>query len=104
VRRDAIAYTRRRKAQGGSRVTIARELGVSAMTVGRWVAMAMKATPARKVRRKPKPAPELRRVHVAEVPPASRGSRGAVVVTTAHGLRVDGLALEEVIAILRALG
>jgi predicted transcriptional regulator len=39
VRQAAIAYTRRRVAQGASQAMIARELGVTTISVSRWVAM-----------------------------------------------------------------
>ena len=97
VRRDAIAYTRRRLAQGASRGDVARELAVTAMTVGRWLSMATK-----KVRPKQRHESrlELRPVRVVDSPK----SRVAIVVTTALGLRIEGLMAADVIALVRAVG
>jgi hypothetical protein len=99
VRREAIAYTRRRLTEGASQSTVARELAVTAMTVSRWLSTT--PMPKTALRQRQKARTELRRVRVVEdrVP-----SRSAVVVTTAHGLRVEGLGVDEVIALLRALG
>ncbi len=93
LRRDAIDYAQRRVAQGASRGEIARELGVAVISVQRWLEIA-KRQPAQRVVRK------LRRVRVVEPLPA----RSAIVVTTTQGLRVEGLGLGDVIALLRALG
>jgi hypothetical protein len=97
VRRPAIAYAQRRVAQGVSRREVADELGVAPISVARWLSTA----PAAKPRRQRSRVPELRRVRVAE--PAAAAS-GGLAVTTLHGLRVEGLALDDVIALIRALG
>jgi hypothetical protein len=97
VRREAIAYARRRVAQGASQAAVAHELAVTTMTVSRWVSMARSQAP----KPQPKAAPKLRRVRVVD---AAKPSRSAIVVTTAYGLRIEGLAAEDVIALLRALG
>jgi hypothetical protein len=99
VRRDAIAYTRRRVAQGASQAAVAHELAVTTMTVSRWLSMARLS--AAKPKPSPKSAPKLRPVRVVDAP---KSSRGAIVVTTTYGLRIEGLAAEDVVAILRALG
>ena len=105
VRQDAIAYTRRRKAQGASHATIARELALTTMTVGRWLAMGAKPKPTpTKPAAKPKSSQELRPVRVVETSKPARTSRVPIIVTTASGLRVEGLSAEDVIALLRAIG
>jgi hypothetical protein len=98
LRQDAIAYTRRRVAKRTPRITIARELGVSAMTVTRWLALAAQRPRSKAAAGR---AAKLRRVRVVDAPAASRG---VIVVTTASGVRVEGLAAGDVITFLRALG
>lgn len=112
VRRDAIAYLRRRLGQGASQAVVARELAVTTMTVSRWLTMSRVSTqtpvPAvASTTRAPKAtatarrSPRLRRVRVV----ASSGATSAgLVVITSTGLRVEGLTLGDVIALIRAVG
>ena len=97
VRRDAIAYTRRRLAHGATQADVARELAVTAMTVGRWLSMATKPPRTKPQQSKPK----LRPVRVVD---PSKPSGAAIVVTTALGLRIEGLTAADVIALVRACG
>jgi hypothetical protein len=97
VRRDAIAYTRRRLAHGAMQAEVARELAVTAMTVGRWLSMAAEAPRKRRQESKPK----LRPVRVVD---PSKSSVAAIVVTTTLGLRIEGMTAADVIALVRAVG
>ena len=94
LRAEAIAYARRRLAEGASQATVARELAVTTMTVSRW--LSMPTTPARPARKPSK----MRRVKVVDVKRAS----GAIVVTTPRGLRVEGLDLDAVCTLVTRCG
>jgi hypothetical protein len=90
ARLASYAQARRRAGAGGGR--IGRELGVSGSTLQRWCAMP--------------PQPALRPVRVAGVvarKPARECSERGLVVVTAAGHRVEGLALADAALLLRAL-
>ena len=97
VRLAAMAYTRRRRAQGASQAVIARELGVTTMTTARWLSMSRAPKPKRQ---RPKRARKMRSVRVVEPAPVS----SALVATTRDGLRIEGLTLADLVALLRGLG
>lgn len=92
VRRDAIAYTRRRVAQGASQAMIARELGVTTMTTARWLSM-----PRARKARQPKRAKKMRPVSVVDTPQAA----SAIVATTRDGLRIEGLTVADLLVLVR---
>jgi len=94
LRAEAIAYARRRVAQGASQATVARELAVTTMTVSRWLSLPM--TPARPVKRRPK----MRRVQVVDMKRAS----GAIVVTTPRGFRIEGLDFDALCTLMTRCG
>jgi transposase-like protein len=77
------------RAQGASWVQLAEELGVSLETLRHWCATIPTKRPTR-----------MRRVRVVAERPATIG----VSVVSSSGIRVEGLTLEQVIALLRALG
>ena len=89
-RRAARALARRRLEQGGTVARLARELGVSEPTLTKWC--------------RPPAPPVLRPVAVTPTPgPESRGVASPVLLTP-HGVRVEGLDREGLVAVLRALG
>jgi hypothetical protein len=94
LRRKLVRYAQARRRAGVGWWTIGRELGVSGSTLRRWWAKPGRAVlrPVRVTRggATPKPANE-------------RWERGLVVVTAA-GHRVEGLAVGEATLLLRALG
>src|SRR5688572_26925261 len=82
IARAAVSYTRRRVSAGASQVTIAGELGVLSITVGRWVGEGT-ATRARRSGRKSNGAKKMRKVRVVD----SHGSSATTIVaTTRNGL------------------
>lgn len=95
LRARAIAYARRRKADGASASAIAQELGVSQPTVGYWLAggRAKALMLAR-----PTSARALREVVVDE------RSITALRIVSPAGYRLEGLSLEQAAIVLRALG
>ncbi len=95
LRREVVAYVRERIAAGAWRSGIARELGVSMGTIDRWLSQPVDVSPARV-------APKLRGVRVAES--RAQSEQAALVMTTASGVRIDGLAVEDIVTILRGLG
>jgi hypothetical protein len=78
---------------GSTRRVVAQELGVSATTVARW--LAIETTHAKK----------LLPVRVTSAS-ATRGASGArtFMVTSGGGLHIDGLSLADVVELLRAHG
>lgn len=69
---------------------IARELGVSGVTIARWL-----AGPATKRHKK------MRAVRVLD---ADRAQVTAIVATTRDGLRIEGLTVPDLVTVLRGLG
>ena len=78
-----------RRAQGASWAQLAEQVGVSLETLRRWSATTSTKGAAR-----------MRRVRVVAERPASSG----VSLVSASGHRVDGLTLEQIVTLLRALG
>ena len=89
VRETAVALGRARLRQGHSVNRIARELGISEPTLAGWLRTRGPAV--------------LRPVAVAPDPEPTRDDPGGLVLTTAHGVRVEGLDRDTLIAVLRAL-
>jgi predicted transcriptional regulator len=98
VVRAAMAYTRRGRSAGALQLQIARELGVSMMTIRRWVVDGDGATARRRRRTK---KPKMRAVRVVD---NARGTATAIVATTRDGIRIEGLTVPELVAVLRGLG
>lgn len=90
VRSAALAYVQRRRAEGASQETIARELGIAQHTVSTWL---------RKVASEANAA--LVPVRVDYAAPISGAD---IVITTPRGLRIDGLALDDVCTIVARVG
>jgi hypothetical protein len=89
-RRAARALARRGLGQGGSVARLARELGVSEPTLTKWC--------------RPPAPPVLRPVAVRPDPTPLAPPSAGVVLLTPHGVRVEGLDREGLVAVLRALG
>lgn len=88
TRRRAIEYARAQLDGGSSATRIARELGISAITLGSW----MKGDVLARVEVIAEPTA----VAVQEVDPIS-------VLDTRSGLRIEGLTLDAVVALLARL-
>jgi transposase len=89
--RSAITgHARQRLARGASVSAIGKELGVSGFTLSRWLQAAEPGS--------------VRPVEVVVPEPAGRPSAGGLVVTTAGGVRIEGLELPAVFELLRVLG
>ena len=94
LRREASAYAQHRKANGATRHAIARELQVADVTVSRWLeAPLIKSSGA--------PLP-LRRVRVRDGAKAHSNADKHLVVI-ADGLRIEGMTIADVIALVRGL-
>ena len=91
LREQARAHAERRRRDGLSWQTIAAELGVRGETLRRWC---VERTAAAALRPVEIVAPE-------DVVPDSTVS---AIVTSSTGLRIEGLSLAEVIALVRAVG
>ena len=92
LRERCAQYAAARSAAGASHKVIASELGVSAMSVQRWLRVKKKTTPTAMV-----PVRVVTRALHAEV--ASRP-----VITTPRGLRVEGLDLDAICTVIARLG
>jgi hypothetical protein len=79
VRHDAIACVKWRADSGASQASIAHELGVTTMTIRRWL-----PPPRAK-------APRIRRVQGA----GTASERGRPIVTTRRGLRIELFELDD---------
>jgi len=91
LRRRVVAYAERRRREGASWLSIAEELGACFETVRRWCSRGSVASRS------------LRRVEVvAEAIVAAPTS--SLVVITPNGIRIEGVALEQVVVLVRALG
>jgi hypothetical protein len=91
LRERCEAYAARRAAEGASQKSIAGELGVSAMSVQRW----LRVKPTTRVS-------AMVPVRVMAMPPSESAARP--VITTPRGLRVEGLDLDALCVVLERLG
>lgn len=89
LREEAKAYVETRRREGASHRTIALELGISKMTVQRWLARASRTS-------------ALVPVRVLAASPQS--PRSSVVVTTSGGLRIEGLDLDAICTLVMRIG
>ena len=95
LRVEVLAVLLARKAEGASQDAVAEELGISGWTLSRWKQQAARTGTGAAFR----PV----RVVAAARPPGSPGSPGALTVHGPAGLRVEGLTVEWVAALVRAL-
>jgi hypothetical protein len=96
LRRELVGYAVAQRRAGRAWRSIAAELGVSGSSLQRWSAS------------EPGEAPAMRRVALRQgaaprAPGRGEGS-GRLVLVTAGGQRVEGLAVAEALTLLRALG
>ncbi len=85
LRAEAVAYTRKRLASGGTLTAVARELGVAPNTLQAWLAVE-------------RPSPEFHSVEISE-----DASRSALVVYGPCGLRIEGLDMATLIELIQRL-
>jgi hypothetical protein len=90
LRREVTEYLRARIAEGGSPYAVSREIGVSQSSLGRWL----------RAKRRPR-RPGFVPVAIAEE--AVHRSDG-IVVHGPGGLRIEGLDVDGLVALLRQLG
>jgi hypothetical protein len=89
-RRAAVALARMRVRQGGSVARLAQDVGVSVPTLTKWLG--------------PTTVPMLRPVALTPAPTPEGGVVGSAVLITPHGVRVEGLDRDTLVAVLHALG
>jgi hypothetical protein len=90
LRRRVTAWAHQRRDGGASLQVISKELGLSMETVRRWTAAARDSTPTRTA---------LIPIEVISEPTAGRA-----VVVSPSGFRLEGLTLDEAVAVLARLG
>lgn len=93
IREAAIAYAMERIADGASRALVAEELGLTPMTVNRWMSG---------LRERDAPEPKLRLVQVEAISHPS--DVPGIVVTTPRGLRIENLDIQGLCALLEKYG
>ncbi len=91
MRRQATSYAQRRAREGAAQVLIAAELGVSTMSVSRWLRDAVDAEPSAAL------------VPVEIITDTPRATAGLELVTPS-GLRVVGLDVDTLCTLLARLG
>ena len=89
LQQEAVSYAKARRQRGDSLLAISRDLGVPYVTLSRWFQRAHD--------------PEFRRVEIVPSGPSAMGSAAGVTITTPSGIRIEGLDLESLIALLRRL-
>lgn len=97
LRARVIRFAEQRRSDGASWMTIATELGACFETVRRWCV----AGPAAMVSAAP---PRVRPVQVIGDGAVEVVAQSTMKVVTPNGLRVEGVSVEQVIALVRALG
>jgi hypothetical protein len=97
LRRAVVDYAAEAMAEGESPDNVSRELGVSGMSIKRWTERAGRGAAKRE---------QLRRVEiVADLgAPTVAAMMPGVVVHTRAGLRIEGLTLPALAALVRAVG
>lgn len=97
-----MAFAEQRRRAGASWKAIATELGACFETVRRWCGGgtlgAAAGAHAERVAR------QLRRVEVVAEPIVNVRARIPIAVVTPNGLRIEGVGVDEVVALVRALG
>jgi transposase-like protein len=93
LRRRIVAFAEQRRRDGASWMAIATELGACFETVRRWCGGGSIG-----------PARQLRRVEVIADPVVELPARAALAVVTPNGLRIEGVGLDDVVALVQALG
>jgi orotate phosphoribosyltransferase-like protein len=86
------SYAKRRRSEGASWMTIAKELGACFETVRRWC---VKSTSA---------VARVRPVEIVVDRAAVIAAATTLKVVTPNGLGIEGAGIEEVVALVRALG
>jgi len=90
LRRRAVGIARRRRRAGVAVAAIARDLGLRPRALRLWL-------------QTPRSRPRLRRVAVTATPEPVAPMSGLSVLVTPQGVRVDGLDLATLVALLRGL-
>jgi len=91
LRREAVALARPALSEGLSLVSVAEDLGVRGSTLSRWLDDGTER-------------PSLRPVEVVAEEEEQVARAPVVVVVTVSGVRIEGLRVEDVPALLRELG
>jgi transposase-like protein len=90
LRRRAVGIARRRCGAGVAVAATARDLGLRPRALRLWL-------------QAPRSRPRLRRVAVSAAPEPAAPTSGLSALVTPHGVRVDGLDLATLVALLRGL-
>ena len=93
LRGRIVAFAERRRRDGASWMTIATELDACFETIRRWCGGGSVGVPRK-----------LRRVEVMAEPIPAVPARAPLTVVTPSGVRVEGVAIDDVVALVRALG
>lgn len=91
LRQAAVAYHRSRKSEGASVRVVAAELGVSEVTLSRWSQRQVGSESA------------FRAIEVVAEPIECARGMGGIVVYGPRGLRIEGLTVQDIVAMFEKL-
>ena len=91
IRSRVIEYVRRGRKRGRSWRELAHSVGLAPYTVQRWVRLADETGPA------------VRKLVPVRIEPEGRAGSGGLVLVMPTGVRLEGLAAEDAVAVLRGL-
>lgn len=97
LRRAVVEHAQQRLEHGASLRAVARAVGLADQTLSYWLRSA----------EPPESGPVMRAVAVRpelDAPPATTGTPAGAVVVTPQGLRIEGLALAEIVSLVRSVG
>jgi transposase-like protein len=92
LRKEAIAYARSRQEKGYRLSKIADDLGLKSVTLARWLKQSQGSTL--------RPVEILTTPHTDETAVATKG----VTLTLPNGMRIEGLAVDSLVSLLRQIG
>jgi transposase-like protein len=92
LRREAVAYARSNQAKGYRLSKIADDLGLKSVTLARWMKQSQGSA--------------LRPVEILATPGAAEtaATSTSVVMTLPNGIRIEGLAVDSLVSLLRQIG
>ena len=101
IRKAVETYVLERRAAGGRRQDICRELGLPASTVNRWEKRMVRESARQSRSERFRPVVVAPESHRRE--PAPTAGSGACTLSSPGGYRVEGLGVEQVLYLLREL-
>ena len=107
LRQRVVAFAEKRRSEGASWMMIATELGACFETVRRWCGGGRLTGPSSTRARESassRVTRQLRRVEVIAEPIIPVPPRAPLAMVTPNGHRIEGVGIDEIVALVRALG